>query len=410
MSLEMTEKFHLTEENIPIVKQMAEAMPNGFIIYKADAGEEILYANRPMLRICECADMETLKRMTGNSYRGLILAEDYEAFMPTVQNYAASSREQTDFIEYRIRPADGSVRWVSTYGHLLHTDMYGDVYCVFISDSTDQTLRMQEDRRKAEIIQGLGRDFNSIYLVDFETQKMIPYSLNNSVAKSMRYAFNKSLDYEITIREFADTYVCHEDLEQYILETSEERIRERIKTEHSYDVLFRRYNERHALEYVQMTISRVDDKNRFNRIVMAYKNVTGYVETAQEELIRRRTKAILRAVTDEYICLVDVNRDTHQKTEFFMDSAATSPLPRWSEEVDYTTWITDYAYSIVLPEDRERFIAETNAATIREALSSQEKYTVTYRINNGDTVQKITASFVVDHDETDGSHLLILIR
>ena len=39
-----------------IVDFMGE-MPGGFLIYRADGGEEIIYANQGLLRICQCESL-----------------------------------------------------------------------------------------------------------------------------------------------------------------------------------------------------------------------------------------------------------------------------------------------------------------------------------------------------------------
>ena len=63
------------------------------------------------------------------------------------------------------------------------------MFCVFVDDSTDKNLRAIEEHRAAQVIRGLSEEYNSIYLIDFELKKMLPYSLNNDVSKSMHRAF-----------------------------------------------------------------------------------------------------------------------------------------------------------------------------------------------------------------------------
>lgn len=267
------EKIEFSEETLPILSQMAELVPGGFFVYCASGYREILFANSALVELFECTDTEDFLELTGKSFKHMPLEEDYEAVERSIAILDREKQQKPEAIEYRIKTKTGDTRWVQHFGRRLETQKFGKVYTVFVFDVTEKTKRMQEDRRKAEIITGLSRDYNSIYLVDFETHRMIPYSINNGVARKMRYAFNKALDYETTIQEFADTYVLPEEYDKYIYETSVERIKERILGEQSYTVEFTRYNEKHVPEVVHMTISRVDDKNRFNRIVMSYKTI-----------------------------------------------------------------------------------------------------------------------------------------
>lgn len=265
--------FELSEETMPLLSQMSEFVPGGFFVYCASGYREILFANSSLIEMTGCSDLEDFLDWTGKSFKRMPIDEDYGAVERSIRILDREKFQKTEPIEYRLRTKTGNLCWVQHYGRKVETKGFGKVYTVFLYDVTERNLRMQEDRRKTEIISGLSRDYNSIYLVDFETHQMIPYSTNNGVAKKMRYAFNKSLDYETTIQEYADTYVLPEEYDRYLYETSEARIKERIMGEQSYTISFSRYNERHVPELVQMTISRVDDKNRFNRIIMSYKTV-----------------------------------------------------------------------------------------------------------------------------------------
>lgn len=268
-----TEKFELTEETMPLLSRMSELVPGGFFVYCASGYREILFANTNLVRMFGCENLDDFQDFIGKSFKRMPIEDDYDAVERSILILNREKDENPEPIEYRIRTKQGETRWVQHYGRQIETERFGKVYTVFIFDVTEKNMRLQEDRRKSEIISGLSRDYNSIYLVDFDTHQMLPYSTNNGVARKMRYAFNKALDYETTIQEFADTYVLPEEYDRYMYETSVARIRERIMGEQSYTVAFTRYNEKHVPELVHMTISRVEDKNRFNRIVMSYKTI-----------------------------------------------------------------------------------------------------------------------------------------
>ena len=306
----------LNDQTLPIIAQIADSLPGGFFIYKAYEDEKILYLNNQMLNICGCENREQFDEMTGGSFRGFVYVEDYEKVEKTIRACIESSDSNLDYVEYRIKRYDGTIRWILDYGRLVHTELYGNVFCVFVDDSTDKNLRAEQDRRAAQVIRGLGEGYNSIYLIDFDLKKIFPYSLNNAIAQSMHDDFADNLDYFAKIHEFANRYVVAEDLQMYLRECEEPRIRQRIAAEKTYNITFRRYNEHRILEYVQMTLSRVDEEHS-NRVVMAYKNITEQVKKAQEESRLKHTSAILRAVTEDYVCLIDVNLQTEKKTSFF---------------------------------------------------------------------------------------------
>ena len=403
------DELTLNEQTLPIIAQIADHLPGGFFIYKAYGDEEILYLNQYMLRICGCEDMEQFREMTGGSFRGFVYPADYVKSELAIRDCIDRSDSNLDYVEYRIRRRDGSIRWIMDYGRLAHTERYGNVFCVFVDDSTDKNLRAEEDRRATQVIRGLSEGYNSIYLVDFELKKMLPYSLRNEVSKSMQYAFSGNLDYAATIRAFAEKYVLPADCEMYLRECEEQHIRSRVALEKNYSVTFRRYNEDHRLEYVQMTISAVDDDSCSGRVVMAYKNVTEQVKRAQEEMELKQASSILRAVAEDYVCLIDVNLNTEKEIQYFRDGSDIEGN-KWSEADDYSSCILSYAERIVAPKDRKRFILATELPRLRQLLEKQREFTIEYDALLEGNTRKFQGRFTLHGEESGEKHMFIGIR
>ena len=406
----LADELTLSDQTLPIISQIADHLPGGFFIYKAYGDEEMIYLNKHMLRICGCEDMAQFREMTGGSFRGFVYPADYEKSERAIRDCIDSSDSNLDYVEYRIKRYDGSIRWIMDYGRLAHTERYGNVFCVFVDDSTEKNLRAEMDRRAAQVIRGLSGEFNAIYLIDFELKRMLPYSLNNEVSKSMQYAFSSDLDYDTTICEFADRYVLPADYAMYLRECGEARIRQRVAAEKTYSVTFRRYNEAHTLEYVQMTISGVDDDGLSGRVVMGYKDVTERVKTAQEELRQKSTAAILRAVAEDYVCLIDVNLQTEKEIQYFLGEGPEEPLPRWSEADDYSSCILAYAQRIVAEKDRKRFILATGLPELRRVLAGQREFIIEYDAVPEGGVRKFQGRFTIHREESGEQHMFIGIR
>lgn len=145
-----TDKSNFTisfnEHTLPVIEQISGGMPGGFFIYHADGDEELIYINDAMLRIFGCETKEEFRSLTGYTFRGIVHPEDIDKVEASIRSQIADSREDLDYVEYRIIRKDGTVRWVEDYGHVVHTDTYGDLFYVFIEDATE---RMH--RRMAEI-------------------------------------------------------------------------------------------------------------------------------------------------------------------------------------------------------------------------------------------------------------------
>lgn len=136
----------LDDSTFHIMEMIADSMPGGFFIYHADGDESLIYYNRSMLRIFGCDTREEFEALVGNSFKGIVHPEDLEEVEQSIKKQIRSSEYDMDYVEYRIRKKDGTIRWIEDYGHFAHSAMYGDVFCVFIEDATD---RMEKRRAQA---------------------------------------------------------------------------------------------------------------------------------------------------------------------------------------------------------------------------------------------------------------------
>ncbi len=150
--------LNFDEKTIPMIKLILEGMPGGFFIYYADAGEELIYANKAVLRIFGCDTEEEFRKLTGYTFRGMVYPEDLDSVEESIARQIENSVYDLDYVEYRIIQKDGSVRWVQDYGHFLHTEIYGNIFIVFIDDATDrmkermlQLEKINEELRSANV-------------------------------------------------------------------------------------------------------------------------------------------------------------------------------------------------------------------------------------------------------------------
>jgi len=147
--MKKNETFEITEATIPVIKQLAEHMPGGFFVYRADETEEFLMVNSTLIRMMGCEDEADFKKFTKNTFRGFVFIEDLDTVEKAIEKQIESDDFGMDYVEYRIRRKDGDIRWVRDYGHFVHTETYGDLFYVFINDYTEQYLKEVEEKRQA---------------------------------------------------------------------------------------------------------------------------------------------------------------------------------------------------------------------------------------------------------------------
>lgn len=204
--------FQAALENL----RFMEEMPGGVLIYYADGGEEIVYANRALLRIFQCGSMEEFRTLTGNSFRGIVCPEDLDEVERSIREQVARSKYDLDYVEYRVRRRDGQIRWIEDYGHFVRGGSGRDIFYVFLSDATgkrnrriiERTLLLSEKRererqlallteeydkersqlnqeylRRLKVIEGLSANYETILYGELDCDQIRPYRLSSRTSR-----------------------------------------------------------------------------------------------------------------------------------------------------------------------------------------------------------------------------------
>lgn len=143
----------LSEQTFPIIEQITAGMPGGFFIYHADGDEKLIYANQALIQMYGCESLEEFQEHTGNTFSGMVHPEDVEEVEQKIGQQIFAGESDLDYVEYRIVRKDGEVRWIEDYGHFVHTELYGDIFYVFVEDATEKQLKAIEDARIARLAQ-----------------------------------------------------------------------------------------------------------------------------------------------------------------------------------------------------------------------------------------------------------------
>ncbi len=128
--------------------EFMDEIPGGFLIYEASEGERIIYANQNLIRMLQCKTMREFREFTGNSFRGLVCAEDLDLAEESIKRQIHEGQQDQDYVEYRIRRKDGTTRWVEDYGHFVSGEAIGDIFYVFIGNSTDERSQQQMEQKR----------------------------------------------------------------------------------------------------------------------------------------------------------------------------------------------------------------------------------------------------------------------
>ena len=140
----------LSETMLMAANEVAEGLPGGFFSYHADGNMEIISFNREMINLFGCETAEEFREYTGNSFRGLVLEDDFDRVQNSINSQIRVSND-IDYVEYRILSKDGLIKYVRDFGRFVSTEKYGDIFYVFVYDITEEERRKvaeEEERLK----------------------------------------------------------------------------------------------------------------------------------------------------------------------------------------------------------------------------------------------------------------------
>ncbi len=291
-----TETERLISEQL---KHIMNWMPGGFFIYRADGDEELLYANEATQRMFLCENMEELRALTGNSFRGIVHPEELDAVEESIKKQIANSQADLDYVEYRIIRKDGSVRWVDDYGHFIHSEG-GDVFCVFIGDNTEDKLqRFQREKnlksrmeayhqelegiseeylRRLEVIEGLSTDYESIFYVDLDDNTIQTYQVSHGLDGAFDQE-SRMRAFDDFVQDYTDTWVYPEDRERVREFLSPEGMRARLSAQRVCDLDYRIQRGAEA-EYFQFHLV---SGGRPSQVILASRSVDAFIRRSIEQ-------------------------------------------------------------------------------------------------------------------------------
>lgn len=319
-----------------------DEMPGGFLVYHADQDEEIIYANRALLRIFQCETMEEFRAHTGNSFRGLVHPDDLDEVEESIRTQIEGSQYDLDYVEYRIRRRDGAIRWIEDYGHFVHTDGIGDIFYVFLGDATEKRNRMLLEKnllvnerlerdqrirslieeydkersqvnaeylRQLEVIEGLSINYESICFVDLDLDQIQPYRLSERTSV-LFYGELSSRSYSEYAGSYVEMWVHPEDKEMVARATSPDYIREKLADGQTYYFNYRAVVKKEQ-QYLQLRVVNVSHEDGVKQVVLGYRRVDEELQRQMEQqslLAEALAKANL-AITSKNTFLSNMSHD-----------------------------------------------------------------------------------------------------
>ena len=290
-------------------KKFIDHLPGGFLIYRADGDEEIIYANKALIHMFECHNIQEFLEFTGNSFKGMIYSEDREEVLKSITQQINEGGENLDYVEYRILTKNGNLRYAEDYGHFIKTKV-GDMYYVFITDSTEKIAkRQQEHMQRLEVIEGLSVNYDSILYIDLDTDSVMPYRLSQRLAMQFDGKMQSRKFSEIS-ESFVNYWVHPDDRSRISTVLSPDYIRRMLNGNSSYYANFRCVQGT-DIRYLQLRIVDVKCNGPVSQVVLGSRNIEEELkqEMQQKTLLENALKDSKQAYIAKNAFLSNISHD-----------------------------------------------------------------------------------------------------
>lgn len=396
----------LTEDNLPIIQNMAELMPNGFFVCEAYGQGLIRSMNYPMVKLLGCSNMQELQEVQYDQVSSFIMEEDFSLFWGESGVGINDARE----MEFRVQDIQGGVHYLKGKVYRMLTMLYGEVLITFVDDITELHNREREIRENANIILGLNQGYSSIILVDMDQNTFAPFRKRDDVPENVEQMAKATSDFAGTMKEYAERFVFPEDREHFLQQISVEMMRSRLKKEATYGVYFKRLVPSGEVEDFKLTICGLKDDQA--TAVLGFKPISKQVKLVQRDAEARRTDDILRAIADDYVCLCDIDMKTGHYQAFYTQKGERYRNRIFSLGVEelYQDAVTSFLEHFVEKEKRDELWQVINPAYIQKVLQKEKEYSVEFDIILGEEKRRIQAKNMMGDMSYNRNHMFMGIR
>ena len=380
-----------------MMQWMAEQVPGGFFVYRADERQELLLVNRAAIRIFGCATPEEFRALTGNTFRGLVHPEDYARVEAEIAAQIGESEDaRLDHVKYRILRRDGAVRWVKDYGRFAELPGYGPVYFVFLWDSTEEEAAQAELVRQTKIYQGMMHQFNAMaaeslagFRADLNTGRILDARGSDLFATDYPGA-----DMRACIEARRDSFLLEADRARFMREFSATRLVERYNRGEGPAVIVGYCRRRSGREcFVRFTGSVAVDPVSGEAACFGTEtdyNAERVAEVLQSKILASQYDMVTYLVGDSYGVVIG-GADTQRRGSIFPNRRSGSYSAYLREQV-----IPAASRGVHSAEALERALSPE---TVERELAVREPYTVDVTCDiDGETYNKRFMFYTVDRD------------
>ena len=352
---DMLKGFEITEETLPVIEGLGSHMPGGFFIYHAYGDQKLIYFNSKMRELFGCCSDEAFRELTGNSFRGIVHPEDYDAVESSIRQQIARTADRMDHVKYRFLRKDGSVGMMDDYGHFSRSKTFGEIYYVFVQDVSEQYDQEQRDFQR--LLESVTAKSDIVYVVNMDDDSVV----SHKVAENM-------VEYGLVFRTFTEVR------DNFLGSIVHPRDRERMRRELSFDII--RQKVAGGASYVQECQVIKKGATKWCEVTVMPAGGNRFVLCVAERDMEIGKRRLMEKRYGEYIALYSVDVDTKTiralRTHSLYRTMMEGSIGRYGE-------VMRKFANIYSGETRDFFLRISDLGNVKTLFADGDKFTYAFK-------------------------------
>lgn len=314
-------------------------------------------------------------------------------------------------VEYRLQNKDKQYRWYRAIGKPVLNEKGKIVsVCGFLIDIHKHK---EKNLLQQRFISGLSHEYVTVWVInhDLTIELYQQTKKGDHIAQEAIEEFAKENNYQKSMEKYASEYVCEEDREDFLRNVDYRVVRERIKTEKVYPVVFQReFNGK--IDYFQACFAQISEET--DDFVLGFKLVNDIVEHEKERNDRlEEEKQILESLSSDFTAIyyLEVNSGKFEPVHIQDETNASELIRSYSGYKDFYEYAYQYAMRYIPKDEQPEFLWWFSRDNLKSLLETQVSLTQNYRTYpNAQNQQYFETKVVKVSEDEESCHVLLGFR
>lgn len=222
-----------------IVEMSADRMPGGFMIYRDNESEEIIYVNDKFLEILGCESLDDVTASYGKGFKDIVYYRDIKNVEASIYNQIVQGFNTFDHVNYRVCNKAGKLKYIEHYGQLVEDEELGRVFYVFLIDTDTKHITYELNRLTG--LPGMHRFYEfSKKLLDLnalnpnaQSFSIAYFNINHFSSVNLKYGVKAGDEFLLNVAQilkhiFPDDFLAHLSNDRFAVLTESEGLSSRI--------------------------------------------------------------------------------------------------------------------------------------------------------------------------------------